>query len=363
MAQSKTPRPNAPNRTVENWFRSSDDVRSGFASGNTFTLKPVRYSIIGGMAIFEGDIALGTAEQMARAADGVADSQVIRAHGVAISGDRFRWPGAVIPYVIDAGLSNPQRVPTAMAEWSARTPLRFVERQPGNPAHENYVSFEELDGCWSEVGMRGGKQTVSLAPSCGHGSSLHEIGHVAGLWHEQSREDRDQFVRVLWENVIEGREHNFDQHIADGDDIGEYDYGSIMHYPALAFSKNGQPTIVPRAGATIGQRIALSDWDVAAVVAMYSDISQPPIPPAPQRGDMRSVRLGSVGAYEVKRWATDDWPVDWAVNWSVVPSSDGARVDWRIEVQRLSGNTLRYVIEVRNLGSAETAVDARYAIF
>lgn len=41
-----------------------------------------------------------------------------------------------------------------------------------------------------------------------------------------------------------------------------YDYGSIMHYPADAFSSNGQPTIRTRQPASIGQRKELStiDW-------------------------------------------------------------------------------------------------------
>ena len=55
----------------------------------------------------------------------------------------------------------------------------------------------------------------------------------------------------------------------DGDDVGPYDYGSIMHYPATAFSKNGQPTIVTKNGATIGQRQGLSPGDIAAVQSMY----------------------------------------------------------------------------------------------
>lgn len=251
---------------VDQWFRSSDDVRLGFASGNSFELKQVRYAAIGNMAIFEGDIALGTVEYIERVAHAVSDPGSVPLNGVAITGERFRWPGGVIPYVIDPGLSNPQRVLDAIDHWTARTPIRLVPREADNPAHQNYVSFEEQDGCWSEVGMRGGKQVVSIGLNCGVGQAIHEIGHAVGLWHEQSREDRDQFVEILWENIVSGLEHNFTQHISDGDDVGTYDYGSIMHYPALAFSANGQPTIVPKQGVVIGQRNGLSDLDIAAVL-------------------------------------------------------------------------------------------------
>jgi astacin len=91
------------------------------------------------------------------------------------------------------------------------------------------------------------------------------------LWHEQSREDRNNFVRIRYENIETGREHNFNQQIDDGDDIGAYDYGSIMHYGANAFSKNGQPTIEPlQSGVTIGQRNGLSAGDIAAIHAIYT---------------------------------------------------------------------------------------------
>src|SRR5438105_3040262 len=84
-------------------------------------------------------------------------------------------------------------------------------------------------------------------------------------WNSDSRE----YVMV-WKNIIDGFEHNFDQHVTDGDDIGRYDYGSIMHYPADAFAKNpSQPTIVVPNGISVGQRVALSAGDIAAVQALY----------------------------------------------------------------------------------------------
>jgi hypothetical protein len=117
--------------------------------------------------------------------------------------------------------------------------------------------------------MQGGNQMISIGLGCGVGQAIHEIGHAVGLWHEQSREDRDQFVRIAWENIIRDMEHNFDQHITDGDDIGPYDYDSVMHYPPTAFSSNGLDTIVALGGQAIGQRTGLSDSDVAAVLQLY----------------------------------------------------------------------------------------------
>ena len=42
-----------------------------------------------------------------------------------------------------------------------------------------------------------------------HGIVLHELLHVLGMWHEQSRLDRDQHVRILWHNILLGKEDQF----------------------------------------------------------------------------------------------------------------------------------------------------------
>jgi len=147
-------------------FRGGDR-RTAIISGVTFGEKAVVYDDVEGLAIFEGDILLGTTDQLelafqeirARATAGEADL----AEGVVISGARFRWPGAVVPFDIDPGLPNQQRVRDAVAHWEARTPMRFPERTAANAAQfPDWVHFTDQGGCFSSVGMQGGGQILSL---------------------------------------------------------------------------------------------------------------------------------------------------------------------------------------------------------
>ena len=63
-----------------------------------------------------------------------------------------------------------------------------------------------LSRCWSYIGLRGGKQDISIAPGCTELRPAHEIFHALGRWHEQSRPDRDNFVTINLNNVQSGKD-------------------------------------------------------------------------------------------------------------------------------------------------------------
>lgn len=226
-------------------------------------IRSLSYSKINGYAVVEGDILIAKLNQLQNP-------------GAVVTPRGTHWPSGTIPYEMDKDFPfrNKLAILQAIEHWQQLTPIKFVELTEANRKnYPDYVSFIPASGttCSSYVGKQGGKQEINLAPRCTTMNTVHEIGHALGMWHEQSRADRNQYIRIVWENIEETSKYNFDQHLSDGEDIGEYDYSSIMHYGAFAFSKNGQKTIIPLVdGVEIGQRNGLSDKDIAAINVMYS---------------------------------------------------------------------------------------------
>ena len=46
---------------------------------------------------------------------------------------------------------------------------------------------------------------LSVGPGCeSKGIVLHEICHALGFYHVQSRTDRDEYIRIEWQNIRQG---------------------------------------------------------------------------------------------------------------------------------------------------------------
>ncbi|XP_070579595.1 bone morphogenetic protein 1-like isoform X2 [Ptychodera flava] len=185
----------------------------------------------------------------------------------------LKWPNATVPFKINRHLKSYfwTVILNAIAHWEEHTCIRFVNWT----TEKDYVEFALGScGCCSKVGRQGnGRQQVSLSEHCiDFGVIVHEIGHVIGFWHEHSRPDRDDYVKIHRENIKEGFKDIFDiKSTLEINSFGQaYDYKSIMHYPRSSFSKNEKDTIVPlKEDEHIGQRRGLSQGDVIQARELY----------------------------------------------------------------------------------------------
>ncbi|KAJ0016361.1 hypothetical protein NQD34_014651 [Periophthalmus magnuspinnatus] len=186
------------------------------------------------------------------------------------------WPkssdGLVyIPYIVNSEFNSYETrvISSALSSFHGPTCIRFVPRQTQN----DYISVENQSGCFSALGRQGGRQVLSLnRGGCVYAGIVeHEFNHALGFQHEQTRSDRDQYVRINWANMDPTMAYNF--YKSDTNNLNTpYDYGSIMHYGRTAFSNNGRETITPLSSSPvdIGQRQALSSWDIKRINMLYS---------------------------------------------------------------------------------------------
>ena len=242
-------------------------ARSGWWQG-----LPVAYAEINGWAVTQGDIILGTAEQLAA-------SQPIGpgAHpdGFSIGYVTQLWPlvGGVhqIPYTIETGTPILASV-ISYVNTTLSGVIQFVPQT--NQA--NYVTFNfdptDLSGyCEASEGMVGGQQFIGGSINCSFAGTCHEMGHAIGLLHEHQRPDRNSYVVLTPANAdkpfLLG---DFDFFVDDFQVIGLYDYASVMEYPAFSFTKNNLPVLESTpAGIPLSNSVGYSAGDVDAIKRLY----------------------------------------------------------------------------------------------
>lgn len=297
---------------------TEDHMASGKKTGRGYLSAPgivdllVDYTVVDGLAIHDGCIELGPVKEVeqeaARIRAKLQDQKTVDAAGDDASDDpaqrgighgtdsAFLWTNGIVYYTIAADVPNQGRVADAITHIEENTAISFVQRT-------NQANYCEIisngNNSWSSsaVGMRGGKQLIRYADGHSWQILVHEFLHMLGVYHEQSRSDRDDFVEIKWDNIQDDAVGNF-QKKPGTTDYYDYDYGSIMHYRSTSFAKDpSKPTIVPKQpGAVIGQRQSMSFGDRQTIAKMYQRFEK--------RGYAGVWRAGS-GRYAL--WVNADW--------------------------------------------------------
>ncbi|VBB32691.1 unnamed protein product [Acanthocheilonema viteae] len=219
--------------------------------------------------LFESDILLTLPQVKALLNEDIKG----RNNRQAIRGMRYNWVKTPISYHFGSSdVKWRNLIRTALHHIEMETCVRFKE----NGDNKNYIYFTRASGCWSNVGKIGGRQLISIGFGCeAMGIVAHEVLHALGLWHEQSRSDRDNNIWINHINIYPGTQGNFEKRTTlNTDNMGlSYDYGSLMHYASKAFTINYDRYTIEtrdrRYQQTIGQREALSFKDAKMINLRY----------------------------------------------------------------------------------------------
>lgn len=184
------------------------------------------------------------------------------------------WTNSEVFYEFNSNVTkaNKTKFLDASKEWSDVTNIKFIERTD----QKNYIHVQSDTINSSPVGMIGGKQTLKIFNWKKKFIIAHEIAHALGVVHEQSRSDRDVYVKINKDNIIEGKEGNFE--IRSALLFTPYDFSSIMHYSQTAFSDNGLETIEAQPDyvdeeSNMGNREYLTSRDAAGMYIVYGSIT------------------------------------------------------------------------------------------
>ena len=196
------------------------------------------------------------------------------------------WDDGVVPYEFDENVNQVKKINTirAMRVIESLGNVHFVPRE----SQFTYLLIEDSDegNSSNHIGKGLGRQKIKLLNWESQSIIIHELFHVLGFHHEQQRQDRDNYVTIIEENICSGYLHNFEYENTGVTDNIPYDFLSIMHYPKDAFGMCNNmkdcsdkycgrlPTIIVNSNYrqyqnSIGNRRYLSFQDSFMVSAIY----------------------------------------------------------------------------------------------
>jgi hypothetical protein len=247
-------------------FRGTIDTAAGDMRGV--------FLVDDGRAVFGGDMVMPLERLRDPSPREVPDDDVV-ARTAALASEAAPgalWPNKTLFYDFEGTFTPTER------ETFLRT-TRMMARELGLHFQQrrdvpDWVRVtRNATGCFSAVGRLGGVQDLNLGPRCWTTHVIaHELMHALGFIHEHQRPDRDEFVRVRWQNLWPWDRVAFEK-VTTAQRRSPYDLRSIMHYDSHAFTINGQPTLVSLVpGVPVpdnNQDALFSARDIAGVARAY----------------------------------------------------------------------------------------------
>eukprot|EP00092_Neocalanus_flemingeri_P058471 GFUD01069681.1.p1 GENE.GFUD01069681.1~~GFUD01069681.1.p1 ORF type:complete len:438 (+),score=56.84 GFUD01069681.1:49-1362(+) len=191
--------------------------------------------------------------------------------GVRLADPDRLWPGGYVNYKFDRTFQNrnsKKQVTNMMTYIESKFDgcITFENIESSNREMQDFVLITADGGgkgsgtkCFSDLGRLGGKQILNLDSSCLRNHTIvHELLHTLGFSHEHNRPDRDSFVTVITENIVESRKSDFKKRENGNSEWFEpsdvdtqntpFDFQSVLLYPPSlsslkSVSKNGEKTL------------------------------------------------------------------------------------------------------------------------
>ncbi|KJH41806.1 astacin [Dictyocaulus viviparus] len=234
--------PNFARQSSQDENFDMEQYRNKVGPRSNLTAPPEAHKSLSAVA-FEGDMIFHP-DQFAKILDDKQDDVVSserRQKRQSEMDPRTMWnQNQSIAYYIDPSLyGSSDIVNKAFKFWGDNTCLRFVT----NTTAFNRLRVYKGSGCWSYVGKQftWASQDISIGQGCENlGTICHEIAHALGLFHTQSRYDRDNYIRVNYNNIDPRLQYNFEK-LTSAPEMNfniQYDYGSVMQYNPYAFALN-----------------------------------------------------------------------------------------------------------------------------
>ena len=172
----------------------------------------------------------------------------------------------------------------AIAEMEEQTNVRFYNSIEDPEYYEPYhiklpniaVRMDSGREGSGNYGLVGGEQYINVPTTLENADAneikrffLHAFCNAAGMFNEQQRPDRDNYVKIDFNNVKDNCKSAFDKIKSNYTTMGMFDMFSITLASSKDFSKNGLNTITTKTGLGIAINYTLSTQDKAFLNSHY----------------------------------------------------------------------------------------------